>query len=79
MTSSEKFDILLNLDQKGSLVKIITFGGDEFLCRLEDFSEDEEDWAYQVVTLEDPPRHFILECNFIKSIEEIEMSMSKTA
>ena len=71
MTSSEKMDILLELDKKKSLVKITSVRGEIYFCRLRCPAEDEEDWAYDIITLEDPPRNFILECNYIESIEEI--------
>lgn len=64
-------DILLELDKKRSLVKITSVRGEIFYCKLRCPAEDEEDWAYHIVTLEDPPRNFILECNYIESIEEI--------
>lgn len=71
MTSLEKFKILTELDKRGSLARITTINGEKFLCKLEDFAEDEEDLAYRVTTVEISPRHFILECNYIESIEEI--------
>lgn len=71
MTSLEKCKFLMKLDKKKSLVKITSVRGEVYFCRLTGFAEDEEDWAYHIVTLESPPRHFILECNYIESIEEI--------
>ena len=71
MTSSEKMDILLALDKKKSLVKITSVRGEVHFCRLTGFAEDEEDWAYHIITLEDPPRFYTIECNYIESIEEI--------
>ena len=73
MTSSEKMDLLLDLDRKGKkFVKITTIKGEEICCKLLDFAEDEEDWAYDVMTLLDfPPRFLTIECNYIKSIEEL--------
>ena len=79
ITSIEKFNRLIELEVADKKVKITTIRGDVYYCKVECPAEDEEDLAYHIITLEDPPRHFILECNFIKSIEEIEMSMSKTA
>ena len=79
MTSLEKFKLMIELQLRHVNVKITSIRGDVYFCKLHSPAEDEEDLAYHVITLEDPPRHFILECNFIKSIEEIEMSMSKTA
>ena len=71
MTSSEKMDILLELDRKKSLVKITSVRGEIYFCRLRCPAEDEEDWAYDIITLEDPPRFYTIECNYIESIEEI--------
>ena len=71
MTSEEKFDLLMSLQRKKSRVKITSVRGEEFVCRLRAPAEDEEDWAYGIITFEEPPQHFILECNYIAKIEEL--------
>lgn len=71
MTSSEKFDLLMDLDKRGAKVKITTVRGEEILCKLRGMAEDEEDWAYGVITLDTPPKHCIIECNYIAGIEEL--------
>lgn len=71
MTSLEKCKFLMELDKKHSLVKITSVRGEVYFCKLRGFAEDEEDWAYHIVTLEDPPRFYTIECNYIESIEEI--------
>lgn len=72
MTSEEKFKRLLELDKKNATVRIISVAGEEFICRLYCPAEGEEDLAYHIVTLEKPERIFILECNYIAKIEELE-------
>ena len=74
MSSLEKLKILTELDNKGSIAKITTVRGEKFFCKLEDFAEDEEDLAYRVTTLDTPPRHFVLECDYIENIEEFKNS-----
>ncbi len=74
MTSSEKMDLLLDLQRRKKLVKIITIKGEEIFCKLHCPAEDEDDWAYDVITLESPSRYLTLECDYIKSIEEIKTS-----
>ena len=71
MNSSEKFDLLLALDKKKSKVKITTTHGDVYFCKLDNFAEDEDDWAYHFISPDFPTKYFILECNFIERIEEI--------
>lgn len=71
MTSLEKFKLMMNLQVRHVNVKITSVNDEVYFCKLHSPAEDEEDWAYHIVTLEDSPRHFILECNYIKSIEEI--------
>ena len=71
MTSEEKMDILLALDKRGSKVKITTVRGDVYYCKLNNFAEDEEDWAYSFFTPDYPTHYFIMECNFMAEIEEI--------
>ena len=77
MTSSEKFDVLLDLQRSGKEnLKIVTVDGKEIYCRLLDPAEDEDDWAYHFVDLYNPLKFFILECNYIKSIEEIQENVA---
>ena len=71
MTSEEKMDILLALDKKDSKVKITTVRGDIYYCKLNNFAEDEEDWAYHFISPDYPTHYFIMECNFMAEIEEI--------
>ena len=71
MTSSEKFDLLLDLDKRKCKVKITTVRGDIYRCKLNNFAEDEDDWAYQFISPDFPTKYFIMECNFIERIEEI--------
>ena len=71
MTSSEKFDILSELDRKGAKVKLTTIKGEEIICKLHCFAEDEEDWAYDVITLEEKPRYLTYLCNQLVEIEEL--------
>ena len=75
MTSAEKMKMLIDIQERGNLVKITTLDGDSILCRLHNPAEDEEDWAYDVVTIESNPKHYTLDCEFIKSIEEIDVSV----
>lgn len=72
MTSLEKINILIEIQERGNLVRITTAHGKIWLCKLLGFAEDEADWAYDVKVLNDPTRdHVILEGNFIKSIKEV--------
>ncbi len=71
MNSSDIFDILMEYDRKKTKLKIKTKDGEVYKCKLRCFAEDEEDWAYCIDTLENPSRGFVLECNFIETIEEI--------
>lgn len=71
MTSSEKMDMLLDLDRKNRKVKITTIRGEIYRCKMHCPAEDEDDWAYQFITPDYPTKYFILECNFIERIEEI--------
>ncbi len=71
MTSAEKMDILLDLDKRDSKVKITTVHGDVYYCKLNNFAEDEEDWAYHFISPDYPTHYFIMECNFIANLEEI--------
>ncbi len=71
MTSLEKFDVLMALDKKRSKVKITTINGEEYICKLCCFAEDEEDWAYDMITIDTPKKYLTLECNYIKTIEEL--------
>lgn len=71
MSSLEKFKLLLELDKRGAKVRIISVRGEEYICKLYCPAEGEEDLAYHVITLENPPRIFILECDYIDSIEEL--------
>ena len=77
MSSSEKMDLLLNIYAKSNIAKITTVKGEEFYCRLRCPAEDEEDWAFHVIVLDSSHRHLTLECNYIKSIEEMESVESK--
>lgn len=80
MTSSEKFDTLLELQRSGKdKLKIITVDGKEWHCKLLDPAEDEDDWAYHFADLHDPLKFFILECNYIESIEVINKSAAISA
>ena len=71
MTSSQKMDLLLDIYSRGNNVKIITVNGEEFYCKLRCPAEDEDDWAFHVIVLDSSRRHLTLECNYVKSIEEI--------
>lgn len=71
MTSSEKIDVLLDLDSRNAKAKITTVRGDTYYCKPLHFAEDEDDWAYSFYTPDYPTKYFILECNFIERIEEI--------
>ena len=78
MTSLEKMKLLMEYQKKGAKLKITTIDGSVFNCKLYCPAEDEEDWAYDIITLEDPPRFYTLECNFIETIEEIGDSEENT-
>ena len=71
MTSSEKFDILLDMDRRKAKAKITTVRGETYYCKPLHFAEDEDDWAYDFFTPDYPTHYFILECNYIERIEEI--------
>lgn len=71
MTSSEKFDQIVDLDRRGAKAKITTVRGEVYCCKPLHFAEDEDDWAYNFMTPDYPTHCFILECNFIEQIEEI--------
>ena len=71
MTSLEKMKLLMEYQKKGAKLKITTIDGSVFNCKLYCPAEDEEDWAYDIVTLDNPSRFYTLECNFIETIEEI--------
>lgn len=71
MTSIEKFNQLINLETKDNKVRITTVRGEVYYCKLHCPAEDEDDWAYSFVTPDYPTHHIILNCNFIKKIEEI--------
>ena len=71
MSSIDKMKLLMEFDRKGSKLKITSIRDEVFICRLHAPAEDEESWAYDIITLDNPPKHFVLECNYIKSIEEI--------
>lgn len=74
MNSSNIFDILMEYDRKKTKLKIKTKDGKIYHCKLICFAEDEEDWAYCIETLENPSRGFVLECNFIETIETISLN-----
>ena len=71
MTSSEKMDILIDLNKRKGKAIITTVHGETYYCKPLHFAEDENDWAYDFFTPDYPTKYFILECNFIKQIEEI--------
>lgn len=71
MNSSEKLDVLLDLDRRNAKAKITTIQGDIYYCELSGFAEDEDDWAFHFISPDFPTKHFILECNFIAKIKEI--------
>lgn len=71
MTSEEKFDLLVSFYYKSIPVKITVASGEVFFCRLRGIAEGEDDLAFGIITLEKPPRHFILECNYITDIEKL--------
>ena len=71
MKSLEKFKLLVHLEKKHAVLKITTIRDEQFICKLRGVAEGEEDWAYHIETLEDEPHLYILECNYIKSIEEL--------
>lgn len=68
MDSLSKFKLLSELEKINATVKIISVRGEEFTCKLLGFAEDEEDWAYDIITTEKPPRYFTIECNYIAEI-----------
>ena len=71
MTSAEKFKQLLELDSKNAKVKITTVRGDIYHCMVDSPAEGEDDWAYHFISPDFPTKFFILECNFIENIEEL--------
>ena len=71
MSSSDILDILMEYDKKKAKLKITTIDGSVFNCKLHCPAEDEEDWAYDIITLDNPSRFYTLECNFIETIEKI--------
>ena len=71
MTSLEKFNFLVELEKKDTRIKVTTFDGSLYYCKLHCPAEDEDDWAYIFVSPDFPTHYFILECNFIERIEEI--------
>ena len=71
MTSSEKMDILLDLDRRKSKARITTVRDEIYYCKPLHFAEDEDDWAYDFFSPDHPTHFFVIECSFIKRIEEI--------
>ena len=65
------FKKLMYYDNQKSKLKIKTKDGKIYRCKLQSPAEGEEDLAYHIETLDDPPKYFILECNFIDAIEEL--------
>jgi len=71
MTDIEKFELLLELEDKASKAKITTTNGETYYCKIDNPAEGEDDWAYHFISPDFPTKYFILECNFIDKIEEI--------
>ena len=71
MSSLDKMKKLLQIQKSGHLAKITTRDDEVFVCRLHNPAEDEEDWAYDVITVETVPQHYTLECDFMTDIEEL--------
>lgn len=71
MNSLEKFNRLIEFEIAGRKAKITTVRDEVYYCKPLHVAEDEEDWAYSFFTPDYPTHYFILECNFIKRIEEI--------
>jgi hypothetical protein len=72
MTSLEKINLLIEIEERGNLARIITIEDENLLCKPICFAEDEEDWAYDVKVLNDPAcEYVVLEGCYIKSIEEV--------
>jgi len=72
MTSLEKINMLIEIEERGNLARIITIEDESLLCKPIRFAEDEDDWAYDVKVLNDPAfEYVVLEGNFIKSITEV--------
>ena len=72
MTSLEKINMLIEIQDRGHLARIITIEDESLLCKPIRFAEDEDDWAYDVKVLNDPAfEYVVLEGNFIKSITEV--------
>ena len=72
MTSLEKFNQLVEIDQKKGKAKITTVRGEVYYCKPLGFAEDEDDWAYDFFTPDYPTKYFVLDCNFINTIEEVD-------
>ena len=72
MTSLEKINMLIEIQDRGHLARIITIEDESLLCKPICFAEDEADWAYDVKVLNDSAfEYVILEGNFIRSIKEV--------
>jgi len=72
MTSLEKIRKLREIQYRKNLARIITIEDESLLCKPIRFTEDEEDWAYDVKVLNDPAcEYVVLEGCYIKSIEEV--------
>lgn len=76
MTSIEKVKLIMAIDKRHHLARIKTADGETYVCKLLGYAEDEEDDAYDVIMYSDGKRrkklgNFVLEMNFIETIEEL--------
>ena len=78
MTSVEKMKMLIDIQRRGNLAKIRTLDGDTVLYKLCSPAEDEDDWAYDVITVGNKSEHYTIECDFISSIEELSVEDNNT-
>lgn len=71
MTSSEKMDILLDMDRRKVKAIITTISGETYYCKPLHFAEDGDEWAYEFFSPDAPTKYFAMPCDFIERIEEL--------
>ena len=71
MTDLENFNKLIELEKSRSKIKLITKQGDVYYCEIHCPSEGDDELAYIFVSPDYPTKYFILDCDFIDTIEEI--------
>ena len=71
MTALEKFNLLVGAEAEDSKVKITTTEGVIYHCKIHCPAEDDEDWAYNLISPDCPTKYFMLKCDEMAKIEEI--------